>query len=131
MTMRVFLAGTSPDLSERLTGMLSQIDGLEIAGQAHNMPDALSAIRELRPDVVLIDVDLLGKDGLHLLKALNPEGQAPFIMMLANDVSRPYRKLCLNAGANFLVDKSADLLKTLSILKELLPRYHSGESPNE
>jgi two-component system, NarL family, invasion response regulator UvrY len=131
MTMRVLIADASPLLSEKLASVLSELEGLKIVGQAQTMEDALSAIRELRPDVVLVDVHLLGKTGLEVLGTLKKEGDAPFVMMLANDVSRPYQKQCLDAGADFLLYKSADLGKALSILKYLLPRYRRAPTPKE
>jgi DNA-binding NarL/FixJ family response regulator len=129
--MRVLIADISPLLSERLAGLLSELDGLQIIGRVRNAQEALSAIRELKPDVVLIDVHLLGKAGLDLLKTLKRKGDAPFVMMLAHDVSDPYQKQCLESGADLLLYKTADLGKVFSILKNLLHRHHSAAEPQE
>ena len=129
--MRVLIADISPLLSARLAALLSELDGLEIVGRAQDAHEALSVIRELKPDVLLIDVHLLGKTGLDLLKTLKGNGNAPFVIMLADDISGPYQKQCLESGADLLLYKTADLGKAVSILKNLLRRYYSSAGPQE
>jgi DNA-binding NarL/FixJ family response regulator len=129
--MRVLIADISPLLSERLADLLSELDGLEIVGRVRDAQEALSAMRELKPDVVLIDVHLLGKVGLDLLKQLKREGDSPFVMMLAHDVSDPYQKQCLESGADLLLYKTADFGKVFSILKNLLRSYSSDAGLQE
>lgn len=134
--MKVFIADSSPLLCQKLASMLSELDGLEIVGQAQEARGALSAIRESSPDVVLLDVHLLGSNGLDLLKTIKREGRGTFVlgrgtfvMMLADDVSCLYQKKCLDAGADYLLHKSADLRKAMAILQGLLQHFHSMAVP--
>lgn len=129
--MKVFIADSSPLLCQKLASLLSELVGLEIAGQAQDARGALSAIRELRPDVVLLDVHLLGSIGLDLLKTIKREGGASFVIMFANDVSCLYQKKCLDAGADYLLHKSADLRKAMAILQSLLQHFHSAAVPDD
>jgi DNA-binding LytR/AlgR family response regulator len=55
---------------ERLSGFLSQVDDLEIVGQAADGVEALRQIEEKRPDLVFLDVQMPGMDGLEVVKAL-------------------------------------------------------------
>ena len=52
--------------------------------------EAMRLFRELRPDAVLLDVNLPGMDGLDVLRAIRDEGQTPVIIVtaLADDVDK-------------------------------------------
>lgn len=51
---------------ERLVRMLERIAGTEVVGEAENGSDALKQIEALKPDVVMLDVEMPGFDGLAL-----------------------------------------------------------------
>ena len=117
--MQVFIADSSPLLDERLRNLFSELPGLEIVGQSQNLDDAIGAISRLKPNVAMIDVHLLGRLGSDLLTALTRDEEAPFVMMLANDVS-PSGTSRIDSGADILLYKPSDLGKTLTIIKRLL-----------
>ncbi|WP_228981967.1 response regulator [Streptomyces sp. DH12] len=52
---------------------VSAVDGFEVAGVAHSGADALRAARELRPDLLLLDVYLPDMDGIEVLRAVRAE----------------------------------------------------------
>src|SRR5262245_26460195 len=118
--MKIFVADSSPLLSQKLADRISQMKGVEVVGQAQDLATAMDAISELQPHLVMLDVHLLGRNGLDLLKAVTTEAEAPFVMMLADDVSSTYQKHCANAGADFLLYKAGDLGKALAIIESLL-----------
>ena len=121
--MQVFIADSSPLLDERLRNLFSELPGLEIVGQSQNLDDAIRAISRLKPDVAMIDVHLLGRLGSDFLTTLTRNEEAPFVMMLANDLS-PYRTSRIDSGADILLYKPSDLGKTLTIIKRLLQQSH-------
>jgi len=47
--------------------------------------EALSTFRELRPDVVILDINLPGQDGLSILRELRSESSVPVLMLSARD----------------------------------------------
>ncbi|MER7828821.1 MULTISPECIES: response regulator [unclassified Streptomyces] len=52
---------------------VSAVDGFTVAGVAHSGADALRAARELRPDLLLLDVYLPDMDGIDVLRAVRAE----------------------------------------------------------
>ena len=58
--MKVFLVDDSVVVLEKLTAMISGIEGVEIDGQALNARDAIESIVKLKPDVVILDIRLNG-----------------------------------------------------------------------
>jgi DNA-binding NarL/FixJ family response regulator len=120
--MKVLVADSSPLLSQRLAQLISQMNGVEVVEQANDMATAMDAISKLRPHLVMLDVHLLGRRGLDLIKVVKTEAEAPFVMMLADDVSSAYEKECAGAGADFLLCKAEALGQALAIIQSLLKR---------
>jgi len=120
-TMRVFLIDGSRLLSEGLTDRLAELPGLEVVGQADNLADAVREIRVQTPDVVMLDVSLLGESGLDLVNAVSREETAPFVMVLAGNVSG------FEAGPDILLYKASSVTSAVAILKNLLHHFQGEE----
>jgi DNA-binding NarL/FixJ family response regulator len=58
--MRLFIADDSKVVRERLSALLSELDSVEIFGQARAVQEAISSIRELKPDLVILDIKMPG-----------------------------------------------------------------------
>jgi DNA-binding LytR/AlgR family response regulator len=56
---------------ERLCVFLRALDGVEIIGEAANGPEAVTLIESLRPDLVLLDIQMPGMDGFGVLRAMS------------------------------------------------------------
>lgn len=79
--MRVLIVDDEAPARRRLTMMLREIEGVAIAGEAGNGEDALSSVAELRPDVVLLDIEMPGGDGIQVASQL-AEGEPPVIIFV-------------------------------------------------
>ena len=66
--IQVFIADDSLIVRERLVMMLDELAGIEIVGQAENVAEAISAIRKLQPDVVILDIRMPGGSGIDVLQ---------------------------------------------------------------
>lgn len=63
--MRLLIVDDETLARSRLRGLVEQLDGWEVAGEAVNGRDALALIERERPDVVLLDIRMPGMDGLE------------------------------------------------------------------
>ena len=120
-TMRVFLVDGSRLLNEGLTQRLVELPGLEVVGQADNLADAVREIRVQTPDVVMLDVSLLGQSGLDLVNAVTHEESAPFVMVLAGNVSG------FEPGPDILLYKASSVASAVAILENLLRHFQAPE----
>ena len=96
---RLLLVDDHALFREGLEGLLAYQDDFKVVGQAEDAQGALALAQEVRPDVVLMDVDLPGDDGISAtrrIKAAVPE--ATVVMLTAYDDSDRLLQ-ALKAGA--------------------------------
>ncbi len=62
--MKVFIADDSGVVRERLKDMLSEIDGIKIVGQAAEVGEAIGSIKNLKPDLAILDIKMIGGSGI-------------------------------------------------------------------
>ena len=82
MTMRVLVADDEPVAVERLELALSCIPEVEVVGTARNGRDALRLIRELRPDIAILDIQMPGQSGFDVLQGLRAQDHLPEIVFV-------------------------------------------------
>lgn len=78
---------------------VDRVPGFAVVGTAHTAADALASARELRPDLVLMDIYLPDGDGLDVVRALVAEPDAPAVIVIsaARDIASV--RLALQLGA--------------------------------
>ena len=77
----VLIADDSPFMRTALTRMVESDDSLRVIGTAQSGLDALAKIDALQPDVVTLDIDMPGMDGLETLKRVMAEKPRPVIIV--------------------------------------------------
>jgi DNA-binding NarL/FixJ family response regulator len=117
--MKVFIADDSKVVSERLNELLSDIDGVEISGQAENVPEAIQAILRVKPDVVILDLRMPGGNGITVLNSVKTLEVPPTVIILTNYPYPQYREKCMAAGADYFFDKSSEFDEVYGIVRKL------------
>jgi two-component system response regulator AlgR len=77
---------------DRLRRLVGALSGYEVAGEAANATEALERIRQLAPDVLLLDISMPGMDGMALARALQRGGASPAVVFCT-----AYQDQALNA----------------------------------
>jgi DNA-binding NarL/FixJ family response regulator len=126
--IKVFLADDSIVLRERLLEMLVEIPGVEVLGCAGDGLHAISCIRELKPDAVVLDIQMPCGTGLDVLKNIKREGGGPVVIVFTNFPYPQYRKRAMESGAEFFFDKTTEFEKLRELFgqltTELEPQVH-------
>ena len=65
---------------DRLRRLLSAIPGYDVAGEANSGAHALERIKELSPDILLLDISMPGMDGMSLARVLQEGGASPAVI---------------------------------------------------
>jgi CheY-like chemotaxis protein len=80
--------------------------GFEIVGEAADGESALQAIPSLRPDILLLDVQLPGIDGFEVASRLTERGDAPLIVIISSREGADYGPLVEQSGARGFIHKA-------------------------
>ena len=120
--IKVFIVDDSLIVREHLVTMLDELAGIEIVGQAENVVEAISGIRILQPHVVILDIRMPGGNGIDVLQTIKQDEVAPMVIILTNYPYPGYRQKCLQAGADFFLDKSTEFDQ----IPELFERFKRG-----
>ncbi len=118
--MKVFIADDSGAVVERLADLLEEVPGAQLVGQASDVPEAIHNIQKIKPDAVILDLQMPGGTGLDVLRAIRADQPYIFVLICTNYACSKYREECLSAGANFFLDKSSEFEKIPALLRELV-----------
>jgi DNA-binding NarL/FixJ family response regulator len=117
--LKVFISDDSATIRERLVTMTLDLPEIAVVGQAQDAPGSLDAIRQTRPDVVILDIRMPGGNGLKVLRRLKKMTPAPKVIMLTNFAYVQYREKCEEAGADLFLDKSTEFDKLPQALEQV------------
>ena len=117
-TLKLLVVDDSAMVRERLATLLSQIPAVEVVGHATDGYEAVSLDRELKPDVIVMDIKMPRKNGIHALQEIKKERLLVQIIILTNFADTQYQKICMDLGADHFFDKSNDLEKLQQVLKD-------------
>jgi DNA-binding NarL/FixJ family response regulator len=93
--------------SFRLTARaLLEAEGFDVVGEAADGASALAAVSELRPDVVLLDVQLPDLDGFEVASQLCSNGHCPSIVLTSSRDGSDFGPLVARSGARGFVPKA-------------------------
>lgn len=118
-SMKLVIADDSSVVRERLKTMLSNLEDIETIGQAKDVGEAISSIEELKPDAVILDIQMPGGSGIEVLKQIKKEQPATVVIILTNYPYSQYRQECMAEGADFFFDKSLEFEKAIEVCKGL------------
>lgn len=104
--MRILLADDDTEFCARMSAVLDSADDFELVGIAENGEKALSAVNELRPDVLIIELMLPVMDGMSVLSRLHEQdGPHPAVMVFSAFASPQIGAECAALGVDLFLRK--------------------------
>jgi two-component system, NarL family, response regulator DesR len=118
--IRLMLAEDQLLLRTALASLLAMEGDIEVAGQAGDGVTALRLLRELRPHIALLDIDMPSLSGLDVLKACTAE-RLPTRIMILTTYGRPgYVREAIDAGARGFMIKDRPVPELAGALRRVL-----------
>lgn len=117
MSVRVLLADDQPLMLVGLAMLIGDTDDLEVVGQAGDGREAVRLVRELRPDVVVMDIRMPGMDGIEATRQTTAEPDPPKVLVLTTFDDDEYVYGALRAGASGFLLKSMALDAILDAIR--------------
>lgn len=116
--MNVFILEDSALMYARISQAVKAIDGLFVSGAASDAHGALTAIREMSPDALIVDIQLRDGSGLDVLKQIKSERPEIKSLVLTNAATLAFQHAAMVAGADYFLDKSTEFGQLAGILKK-------------
>ncbi|NUP47834.1 MAG: response regulator transcription factor [Catenulispora sp.] len=117
MSVRVLLADDQPLMLVGLAILIGGTADLEVAGEAGDGREAVRLVRELRPDVVVMDIRMPGMDGIEATRRVTAEPDPPKVLVLTTFDDDEYVYGALRAGASGFLLKSMALDAILDAIR--------------
>jgi DNA-binding NarL/FixJ family response regulator len=104
-----------------LRELISEPGRIEVVGQADCEADAIAGVRQLKPDVVVLDLQLKTGSGTDVIRAIRatPELAKMRVFVISNHTSPHLKAGCLELGANEYFDKVKELPNLTQVLQRL------------
>jgi DNA-binding NarL/FixJ family response regulator len=130
--LNVLLVEDSILMRAHVVSSLSAIKGVGAIRQAGDVPSGLRLLETLKPDVLILDIELPGQTGLDLLKIVRKKDAAVVIIILTNHDHPMLRQKCADLGANFYFNKLTEFERVAEVCHELAARraQQASSSPH-
>lgn len=126
---RVYIVEDSPAIRARLTEMLAGMDHVRVVGQAASAGEAVAGILRERPDSVLLDLNLMGRTGIDVMRSIRPAAPDIVFVVLTNHAEPQYRRAAQAAGATYFLDKSREFDRVREVITEIAGTRHQEMRP--
>ncbi len=115
----VFIADSSEEFCNGLSAALAHSDGFQILGTAGDGEQAIRMIKELKPNVLVLDLMLAKQDGISVLKAISSMERSPITLATSGFVTDYVSSAVASLGVRYLMLKPCDLTALVERLEEI------------
>jgi DNA-binding NarL/FixJ family response regulator len=116
---RVVLCDDHEIIREAVKARMAAAPGVEIVGEAATAEDVVGVVKDLHPDVCIVDVELPGKDGIEATKEILAAQPETRVVIFTAHAQPDLLSLALRAGASGYVLKSApseDIARAIEVV---------------
>lgn len=117
-SVKVVIVDDSTIIVKKIKELLEEDDNIGFIDSCGEYYQAIELINKTRPDVILLDINLPGKNGIDLLRYISLHFKSSKVIMVTNQNHDHYRQMCLQMGAYAFVDKSNDFFSIPGLVAE-------------
>lgn len=122
--VKVVIADSHPVFRDGLASACRKHSGISVVAETGNGPEAIRLVRELRPDVLLVDLELTGLDGIAVLRSLSADSLPTRTLVLSAAFSRSVVYDAISAGVSGFLSKQLPAEAICSAIEEV----HAGRN---
>lgn len=116
MSIRVLIVDDHAGVRKLLRTLLKKAADIEVIGEAQNGREAMSQVNRLKPDVMLLDIEMPGMTGIEVARELKAANSEVCILAISAYNNRQYiHHMLANGAAGYLVkdDVPANLIRAV------------------
>lgn len=117
---RLFLCDDAPDYRRLLREVFRDEEDLEIVGEAGDGHEALQAVPEADPDVVIVDLNMPRMDGRSMLPQLRAVAPDAHVLVLSSEQPEDAERDVLALGAAAFIQKPMNAFALTGLMREKL-----------
>ena len=118
--VRILIVDDAPAVRESLRWLLEDEPGLTVIGEAPTGSQALQMAVDLKPDLVILDVELPDMDGFVVTSQLKAQPNPSLVVLLSMHNNAQYQKRGRDAGCDAYVGKESGWVGLLSVLRTII-----------
>jgi DNA-binding NarL/FixJ family response regulator len=110
--IKVLLADDHPIVVKGIHDLLEVADGIEVVGEANSGQDAIQMVKALKPDIVLLDIEMPDINGIEVINQLVESSIPVKVLVLSSYDDREYISQMLSMGASgyLIKDEVTDVI---------------------
>lgn len=116
---KILLVDDSKEIIQILLKWIKPLNNLEVIGTAGTEVSAINLFNELKPDILILDINLKRGSGINVLSEIKTTCPKVIVIMLTNYGMDVFRKVAVDHGADYFVDKTKDIDQLIDILTKL------------
>jgi len=120
MAVKVLLAEDHNLVRSGIRALLERAEGFEVVGEAADGKEAVRLVEKLEPDVVVMDVNMPGMNGIEATRGVLDKRPQTFVIMLSMHDDRRYIYEALKAGASGYLLKDAAFNELADAIKSVV-----------
>ena len=126
--LTVYIADDSQPVADMLTELIAAPGRIEVVGVGASESAVIEAVRQLRPDVVVLDLQLESGSGTNVVRAVraDPALAAVRVVITSNHTAPQLRAACLELGADGFFDKVKELAALTDKISRLADQKRGG-----
>jgi DNA-binding NarL/FixJ family response regulator len=114
--VRVLIVDDMPQVRQELRGVLQLTGEVEIVGEAANGLEAISQAEALRPDAVVMDLEMPVMDGFEATRQIKERGLVGNVVVLSVHADSGNLERARQAGADVFIDKASRFTTLMSAI---------------
>ncbi|HEY6767858.1 MAG TPA: response regulator transcription factor [Candidatus Sulfotelmatobacter sp.] len=126
--MRILIADDNAAIRRGVTTILSGKENWQVCGEAVNGEEAIQKARELRPDLILLDISMPGLSGMEAARVLSAEAVQAKILIISQHDPVQLLPRVIEAGAYGCVDKNRLAMDLVPAIEEIEKKFTGRQS---
>jgi DNA-binding NarL/FixJ family response regulator len=125
---RALVVDDSETILHAICSLLDYHNLVEVAGRAEGGTQAVDAVMELKPELILMDADMPGMSGLRTALLLSQMAPGTEVILMSMDMSPRFRAACAGCGAKAVIYKPGFLRELSTLLDRPLRPNQRAEA---